>query len=907
MTDRPRRWSDSRYRLIEPLGQGGMGRVWRGYDELLHRDVAVKEIVGPLVFSDTEWQGVRERSLREARAIARLDHYNVVRIHDIVMVDGDPWIVMEYVASRSLATVLVEDGRLSPRVAAQIGLAVLGALQAAHEAGVLHRDVKPANILLGEDGRIVLTDFGLATRTDDPRLTRAGAFVGTPAYLAPERLDGADIGPAADLWSLGVTLYEAVEGASPYQRSSVFATLNAVLTQSAPAPTHAGPLGPVIEGLLRKDPEQRLDAAEAEALLRTAIGESVPMPPPAPRSPQAPQAPSITVRRRQARPEDSSGERAPASALWPHAPAFAGSPAASPTSEPGAHAAAVPPPRWGGWLSRRGLYAGVAVVVTLVLVITGGVITKVLGGSACTSHETVRIAAAPEIAPVLREFARSWTGRSGEVCGEVSVVNADPAEVAKNIAAMRQGADGLGAPVRTAELPDVWIPDSSMWLDRLRSAGVDLPIAVGRSLASSPVVLAVPQPQTATLATDGKATTWETLTKTATSGSFRMSILDPAGDAASLSALIALDETESAGSSRRRTAEISLLRTLAAGHSSVRADLIARFPDATDATSLATGLAVAPIPEYELIGYNRGNPGTRLVPVQVTPQPSSMDYPYTLLPGARRGVDELTDDFIAQLNGSQYMAALARSGLRGATGTTGPGFDADPTTPRKITTTQPTRPQIDRTLSRWRVVAQPGRLLTVIDVSGSMKTPVPTADGKSREQVTKEAAAGALALMGDDWSLGLWTFSTDLNGKLPYRQLVPTGPLAAQRAAISSALGGIQATDGDTGLYDTILAAYRQAQAGWDASKSNSILVMTDGKNANPGGLTRAGLIAALKRTIDPKRSIQIIAIGIGEASRTELTQITQVTGGGVFTTGDSSGISDIILQAIALRPGIND
>lgn len=604
---------------------------------------------------------------------------------------------------------------------------------------------------------------------------------------------------------------------------------------------------------------------------------------------------------------DSPGENSPASAQWPQAPAPAGYPDAAAGPGRGASASARPQPRRPQHPRRR-FHVAVAVIVAVVVVVTGGVVKSSFGGSACSSHETVRIAAAPEIAPIIREIGQAWTGRSGHTCANVSVVAADPAEVAKNIAATSRGANGLGAPARTERLPDMWIPDSSIWFDRLRSAGADLPIAVGRSLASSPVVIAVPQPLAATLVTAGTSATWERLTKMAVNGSFRASTVDPARDAASLSALVTLDGSEAAGGKQRRAAEIGFLRSLAADHSSVRVDLIARFPHATDATSLATSIAAAPLPEYEVLDYDKGSPTVPLVPIYGSPRPSSLDYPYALLPGAKQSVSNLIGGFIDRLRGSQFTAALARVDLRDATGTAGPGFGAGLTTvPKVAATAPPTRLEVDRALSLWRIVSQSGRLLTVIDVSGSMKTPVPTADGKTREQVTTAAASGALALMGDDWSYGLWTFSTKLNGNLPYRQLVPTGSLAVQRAAASSALGGIQPTDGDTGLYDTILAAYRKAQANWDPSKSNSVLVMTDGMNANPGGLTRAGLIAALKRIVDPKRSIQIIAVGIGEASRAELTQVTKVTGGGVFITTDSSDISEILLQAIALRPNIED
>ncbi|MBB5479081.1 serine/threonine-protein kinase [Micromonospora parathelypteridis] len=262
-----------RYRLLSPLGQGGMGRVWKARDEVLHRDVAIKELVPPPGLTDEERREMRERSLREARAIARLNHANVVRIFDVLRTDGDPWIVMEYVASRSLQDTLAEDGPVSVARTVEIGLGVLGALNAAHKAGVMHRDVKPGNVLLGEDGRVVLTDFGLATIPGDPNVTRTGMVLGSPAYISPERAREGTAGPEADLWSLGATLYAAVEGKSPYARPSAIATLAALATEPMPPPKNAGPLKAVLNGLLRKDPNERITAEVAERLLRRAGGK----------------------------------------------------------------------------------------------------------------------------------------------------------------------------------------------------------------------------------------------------------------------------------------------------------------------------------------------------------------------------------------------------------------------------------------------------------------------------------------------------------------------------------------------------------------------------------------------------------------------------------------------------------
>ncbi|MEV4627930.1 serine/threonine protein kinase [Micromonospora sp. NPDC049523] len=270
MPDTPQRLIADRYRLVRPLGQGGMGRVWQARDEMLERDVAIKELVPPPGLTDDERREMRERSLREARAIARLDQVNVVRIFDVLIADEDPWIVMELVPSRSLHEVLRTEGAMPPPRVAHIGLGVLAALRAAHRAGLLHRDVKPANVLLAEDGRVVLTDFGLATVPGDPHVTRTGMVLGSPAYLAPERATDGIVGPAADLWSLGATLYSAVEGRTPYNRSTAIATLAALATELPPPPQRAGLLTALLEGLLRRDPEQRLGAEEADRLLRRA-------------------------------------------------------------------------------------------------------------------------------------------------------------------------------------------------------------------------------------------------------------------------------------------------------------------------------------------------------------------------------------------------------------------------------------------------------------------------------------------------------------------------------------------------------------------------------------------------------------------------------------------------------------
>ncbi|MXG24674.1 protein kinase domain-containing protein [Streptomyces sp. YIM 132580] len=260
-----------RYRLGEVLGRGGMGKVWRAHDEVLHRTVAVKELTAGLYVAEADRLVLHARTQKEARAAARITHPGVVTVHDVIEYDKRPWIVMQYVDGPSLADEAKEKGDIAPREAARIGLHVLSALRAAHTAGVLHRDVKPGNVLLARDGQVLLTDFGIAAIEGDSTITRTGELVGSIDYLAPERVRGGDPGPASDLWSLGATLYTAVEGRSPFRRTSPISTMQAVVTDEPPAPVNAGPLGPVITALLRKDPADRPTAADTEQMLLDAM------------------------------------------------------------------------------------------------------------------------------------------------------------------------------------------------------------------------------------------------------------------------------------------------------------------------------------------------------------------------------------------------------------------------------------------------------------------------------------------------------------------------------------------------------------------------------------------------------------------------------------------------------------
>ncbi|MFI1378991.1 protein kinase [Embleya sp. NPDC020886] len=385
-----------RYRLGTMLGRGGMGTVWRAVDEMLHRDVAIKELRLPDHLDDEEKDLARERTLREARAAARIGHPNVVTIHDVVEEGDIPWIVMELVEAQSLAEILETQGTLTPADAAELGLKVLDALLAADDKGVVHRDVKPANILVTTHGRVVLTDFGIATATGTATLTTTGMLVGSPDFLAPERAEGKRPLLGADLWSLAVVLYMAVEGRNPFRRGTMISTLNAILTDQADPPRHAGGLEPVIAGWLVKDPDQRMGAREGARILRE-VADSTPsrqfdaVPPPPTHQPATSEQPTTPAGaydpHQHAQPGfDGDAAQHPGGNTPPRAwsqPAYSSADAGTsatrdtpaggpPQQTPSQPYRPMPEPR------RRGTGRIVSVVALVVALIVGGVVVGVL-------------------------------------------------------------------------------------------------------------------------------------------------------------------------------------------------------------------------------------------------------------------------------------------------------------------------------------------------------------------------------------------------------------------------------------------------------------------------------------------------------------------------------------------------
>ena len=289
--DDQQRLIGGRYRLSVQLGSGAMGTVWSGYDEVLRRRVAVKELKVPLGMPHREALAMRERILREARALGGLSHPNVITVYDVVDVDGEPMVVLEMVPSRNLATLISEQGMLSTAQAAVVGFATAAALRAAHRAGITHRDVKPGNVLVAHDGQVKLTDFGIARNVADAPMTTAGLVLGSPAYIAPEVAAGQPVTPAADLWGLGATLFAALEGRPPYDvRGDPVSTITEVVDGEVPRATSGGPVAEVIAALMRKDPAQRLPLGEVRRRLRPLIGD-----PDDPLYPGSPDAPTMAA------------------------------------------------------------------------------------------------------------------------------------------------------------------------------------------------------------------------------------------------------------------------------------------------------------------------------------------------------------------------------------------------------------------------------------------------------------------------------------------------------------------------------------------------------------------------------------------------------------------------------------
>jgi hypothetical protein len=529
----------------------------------------------------------------------------------------------------------------------------------------------------------------------------------------------------------------------------------------------------------------------------------------------------------------------------------------------------------------------------------------------CGSPVRLSVAAAPELAPALQAQAGEWASgaRVSGNCVAVDVIAVESADIAAAVAA--QGnvqLTGVGLASGKTKIPDVWVADSSLWLLRLRTAKQDSVPATGQSVAKSPIVLAVPEPIATTLGWPQAKLTWGDLLKKVTADSkLKVGIVDPVRDSSGLSGLLAMSVAAQATGAQATQNATAALRALAAGSSSVRDEVLRRFPHATDPASLASGLSVAPLSEQAVVTYNATQPPVRLASLYVEPAPAPLDYPYVAMPGLSADKAAAASSFAKALAADSFRDRLAGLGLRSADGSTGKGFQMPAGAPASLNSPAGATldgATLDKLLQTWLTVALPARMLAVLDVSGSMLITVPTAGNRTRMEVTTEAARKGLGLFDDRWSVGLWVFSTLLDGNKDHKELAPIAPLSAQRTQLLQSLAQIKPKkDGDTGLYDTILAGYKAVQQGWDEGAINSLVVMTDGQNEDDNGLSIDQLLAELQKTVDPKKPISVILIGIGTTiGQAEMEKITNAVGGGTFIAPDPAKIGEIFLKAISLR-----
>ncbi|MEU6076092.1 VWA domain-containing protein [Micromonospora sp. NPDC047074] len=574
---------------------------------------------------------------------------------------------------------------------------------------------------------------------------------------------------------------------------------------------------------------------------------------------------------------------------------------------------------------RKNLHATTAAAAVGVLAVTAGgwFGYQQLAQPDCSGRIELSVAVAAELAPAVDAAAAEWVKDGAAVdgtCVAVNVAASNPVDVAATVAA-KHGVTlaGVGQASGTAVSPDVWVPDSSSWLLRLKTGGATaFDPDNGASIARSPVVVAMPEPVAARLGWPQKKFSWAQLLQQVQSDKpLRTGIVEPTRDAAGLSGLLSLTAAASAsGGPDAESDKVAALRALATGRSALRPDLLARFPTASDPTTIASSLGAAALSEEDVIQYNSTKPPVPLAALYLEPAPAPLDYPYAVLPGIEPAKASAARVLYDVLTTAGFRDRLASQSLRAPDGNWGAGFDAPQGAPSPAggTPKPPANgggsapggldPQaVERAVSSWSIATQSGRMLAIIDVSGSMKEKVANAGNATRQQVTAEAARRGLNLFDDSWSIGLWTFSTELVGSRDHRELVAIAPLSRQRGKLEQALGSIRSSSGNTGLYDTVLAAYQEVQEDWEPGRVNSVVLFTDGKNEDSDGITQQRLLTELNKIKDPERPVQVVIIGIGgDVSAAELKSITDVTGGGAFVTEDPTKIGDIFLKAIALR-----
>ncbi|MFI5913940.1 substrate-binding domain-containing protein [Dactylosporangium sp. NPDC051541] len=559
-------------------------------------------------------------------------------------------------------------------------------------------------------------------------------------------------------------------------------------------------------------------------------------------------------------------------------------------------------------------FVAIAAGTILPLVAIGAVYGgyRAMSTSGCSGTVRLSVAASPEIAPVIKDVAAQWmktNPRVNDECVAVDVVSVASSEVAAAIAG-ESGATmpGLGQADGKTQVPQVWVPDSSIWLQRMRAAREDLVALAAPSLARSPIVLAVPEPTAKQLGWIENKVTWKQVLEQIV-GDTRIvpGIVDPQRDSVGVSTLVAMASVKDQFGPQGDSLTVGAVKSLMSGKSEQQSGLIGRFPRDADPRTLSTSVTLAPLSEQALHAYNATGPAVPLIAVYPDPAPIALDFPYAAMPRLAPDREAAADAFRQQLTGAAFRNQLAQHQLRGNDGTVGTGMTLSPSAPPGGQVTPvPEAGVINKAMQMWIEITQPSRMLAVVDVSSAMSKPVPTAGGLTKSQVAVQAATGGLDLFPDTWAVGLWCFSTEMPGGHDYQQLVPIGPLTTQRDQLRGALGGLKPNPkGGSGLYDTILAAYQNVQQGWDSGRGNSVVVVTGGRNNDPSGISLDGLITALQRTEKADQPVQIIIIGVGtEVNEAEMQRIVDATGGAVFIASDPSKIGGIFMKALALDDG---
>ncbi|MGH3736937.1 MAG: substrate-binding domain-containing protein [Micromonosporaceae bacterium] len=529
----------------------------------------------------------------------------------------------------------------------------------------------------------------------------------------------------------------------------------------------------------------------------------------------------------------------------------------------------------------------------------------------CGDTLTLTVAAAPEITPAVREAAQRWSRTDPEASGRcvaVRVSGADPARLAAAIAAQhRDQLDVAGVEPSGIELPQVWIPDAATWVTRVRGVERKAVSAEPPSIAVSPVVLALPEPDARAEGWPSTRIGWDyVMAGMKARPPLPVAVLEPRRSAAGLSGLLATGELARSAANLAgtdpETAVLGTYRGLSLTRATTVDELFGRLPRGADAPGQ---IRAALLPEYAVRAYDATRPAVPLAAIYPEPAAPALDYPYATLAGLSPAETDAARQFRGWLLGKDTGTVLARRGFRTPDGAIGAGFPTDGgLSPESVRPPRPVDTEtVETALTWWTEVSLASRVLAVIDVSGSMDEPVPTAGGLSRLEVTRRAAASGLKLFTDDSQLGLWVFSTGLDGEKDYRELVPVGPLSSTRTKITAALGGAATkTGGGTGLYDTVAAGYARMTAEYDPELSNTLVVMTDGVNEDPSGITRDALVRRLGELSDPAKPVHVVILGIGpEVDKHELETVTAATGGAVFVATDPSEIGEIFLKALAL------